>query len=107
MTLHGCLTQRGPEGYAAGNRRLSLSQLTQAERLALAVRAEVTRVRAEEASDRAALLDRQLAPLLEARQRFFKRYQRDPDLEREHDRDVLFALIARTEGVKLTKEHVD
>jgi hypothetical protein len=45
--------------------------------------------------------------LLEARQRFSKRYQRDPDLEREHDRDVLFALIARADGVKLTKEHVD
>ena len=52
-----------------------MSQLPQAERLALAVRAEVARIRAEEASDRAALLDRQLTPLLEASQRFSKRFR--------------------------------
>ena len=84
-----------------------MSQLPPAERLALAVRAEVARVRAEAASDRAALLDRQLAPLLEARQRFSKQYHRDPDLEREDDLNTLFALVVQAGGARLTREDLD
>ena len=84
-----------------------MSQLPPAERLALAVRAEVTRVRAEEASDRAALLDRQLAPLLQASQLFSKRYRRDPDLASEQDLEQLFGLVTETVGAELTREHLD
>ena len=84
-----------------------MSQLPQAERLALAVRAEVARARSEEASDRAASLDRQLVPLLEARQRFSQRHRRDPDLEREDDLNTLFALIVQAGGARLTREDID
>jgi hypothetical protein len=84
-----------------------VSQLPPAERLVLAVRAEVARIRAEEASDRAALLDRRMVPLLEARQRFSKQYQRDPDLKSDTDFDKLFALIVEAGGERMTKEHID
>jgi hypothetical protein len=84
-----------------------LSQLPQAERLALAIRAEVARVRSEEASDRAASLDRRLVPLLAARQRFSQRHRRDPDLEREDDLSTLFTLIVQAGGPRLTREDID
>ena len=84
-----------------------MSQLPQAERLALAVRAEVARIRAEEASDRAALLDRQLTPLLEASQRFSKRFRRELDPQSDDDLQQLFALIVEAGGAELSKEDID
>jgi hypothetical protein len=84
-----------------------LSQLPRAERLALAIRAEAARVRSEEASDRAASLDRRLVPLLEARQRFSQRHRRDPDLQCEDDLNALFTMIGQAGGPRLTRADIE
>jgi hypothetical protein len=84
-----------------------VSQLSPDERLALAVRAEVTRVRAEAASDQAALLDRRLVPLLEAVPRFARRFRRDPDLASDHDLEALLAFVIQPAGPKLSRSDLE
>jgi len=84
-----------------------MTELTKAKRLALVVRAEVAMIRADQATERAALIDRQTRPLLDARDRFVKLYGREPDLGAPGDAATYGSLIEATARGSITREMVE
>ena len=84
-----------------------MAELTQADRLALVVRAEVTRRRADQAKERAALIDRQTRPLMDALERFVKLYGREPDMDAPGDSAAIGGLIAAVGGASISTEMIE
>lgn len=83
-----------------------MRQLTREERLALAVRAEVATIRAVQARDRAALIQRRVQPLREGMDRFKRRYGRAPDPDVPGDVAVMVALSEEGSG-DVTREQLE
>ena len=73
--------------------------LTQEARLALAVRAQVASIRADQAAERAALLRKQMAPFDEAAGRFERLYGHEPDLQDAADAARMLPLLTGTADV--------
>ena len=73
--------------------------LTQEARLALAVRAQVASIRADQADERAALLRKQMAPFDEAAGRFERLYGHEPDLQDAADAARMLPLLTGTADV--------
>jgi len=73
-----------------------------AERLDLAVRARLAAIRADQARDRTALLERQYAPVSRAIEAYVKLYGREADPA--DDFDVFLGLVIENGGVDLGKE---
>jgi hypothetical protein len=71
--------------------------MTTDERLTLAIRAQVAAIRADQAGDRAALLERRAAALLRAWEQFEALFGRRPSLDDSTDRAAL-GRILRTSG---------
>jgi hypothetical protein len=62
------------------------------ERLALVVRVKVAQIRAKQAEDRAAFLDRRCQPLIDALEEFEALHAREPDLESDLDEVMRIAV---------------
>ena len=82
-----------------------MSQLTQEERLALVVRAEVAVIRAGQARDRAALVHKRVQPLREGVDRFEELFGRRPDPKVPGDLVTLLTLSGDSAG-KVSKEQL-
>jgi len=80
----------------------TLAELDEPERLALAVEAQLTAIRADQAQERSALVERKAAPLLKAIAAHIQLYGEDAD-PTDHF-DVLMGLIVRNGGGNLGKE---
>ncbi len=76
--------------------------MNQENRLALAVRAQVAMIRADQAKERAALLERQTRPLTQALEQFMKLHQREPDPEK--DAEAIRALVIEFGGGNLNTD---
>lgn len=75
--------------------------MTADEWLALAVRAEVARTRADEAQERAALLEQQVAPLLSSVERFMTMRGRRPDFQDPSDLRILSKMVDNAGGAEI------
>ena len=84
-----------------------MSQLTREERLALAVRAQVAAIRAEEAQEWSAFLPRRLRPVKETWDRFVRLSGRAPDPEAPGDRAMIEALFMDSGGGAVTPEQLE
>ena len=73
-----------------------MAELTQEQRLALAVKAQVAAIRADQARERGALIRRRVEPVHEAHARFVKLYGREPDLDAPGDKATMGALFEAT-----------
>src|SRR5215212_6508758 len=80
------------------------SGMDKSERLDLAVRAHLASVRADQAEERSALLDRKFAPVIKAIDQYMNLYGEDVG-PADHF-DVLMGLIAQNGGGGLSKEDV-
>ena len=78
-----------------------MGKLTQGQRLALAVEAEVARIRADQAYERGARLLGRVRPAEEALERFEKMYRRVCDLSLPGDGALLRPILAATGGADI------
>jgi len=82
-----------------------MTKLTTQERLALAVRAEVARRRADQAKERAVFMDRKVKPFMDAVERFEKARGRPWDADSMTDLAEVIAFAGK-EGADVTFEMV-
>ncbi len=80
------------------------TELTQAKRLALVVDAEVASIRADQARERAVLINRQARPVVDAFERFEELYGREPDTDVPGDQGEISRLLAAAGGASISQE---
>jgi len=81
--------------------------MTLEERLALVIVAHVAMIRADQAKERAALLDRQTHPAMDALERYAKLHGREPDMDAPGDAAAFGGLIAAAGGASISPEMVE
>jgi len=75
--------------------------------MALVIGANVAMIRADQAKERAALLDRQTHPAMDALERYTKLHGREPDMDAPGDAAAFGGLIAAAGGAAITAEKIE